>query len=119
MEDELIDLNLYSDEIISNPLHLFFQEIELAVKIGTGEIWGVKYAIDLNSYLFNQYISVNQIKNEISTFIAMNCEQAKNHQYDLEVKILNVENKDLIYIEITIYSETENKEFIQKFLLGQ
>lgn len=119
-----IDLNLYFDSesiennLITNPLHLFFQEIELAIKIGPGQIWGVKNNIDLNKYLFNQYITINQIKSEITNFIDINCEQAKHHQHDIEVQILNVDNKDLIYIVVSVYSENENKEFIQKFLLG-
>lgn len=121
--EEIFDINLYdSDDInfnvIISPLHLFFQEIELAVKIAPGEIWGAQYAIDLNKYLFNQYVTLNQIKSEISTFIGKNCSQSQNFQYDINVQILNVENKDLIYIQVTIYNEEENEDFIQKFLLG-
>jgi hypothetical protein len=122
--NEFIDINLYdstdvNSNIITNDLHLFFQEIELAIKIAPGQIWGIKYSIDLNKYLFNQYVTLNQIKSEISNFIGENCEHAKIFQYDINVQILKVENKDLIYIELTIYSEEENKEFIQKFLLGE
>ena len=122
--EEFIDLNLYesnniNENIITNPLHLFFQEVELAVKIAPNQIWGIKYAIDLNKYLFNQYITINQIKNELSSFIGNECNQAKNHEYIINVEVLNVDSKDLIYIEIIIYSnDGENTEFIQKFLLG-
>ena len=68
---EYVDLNLYessniNENIINSPLHLFFQEIELAIKIAPEEIWGVIKGIDLTKYLFNQYISLNQIKAEIT-----------------------------------------------------
>ena len=35
------------NNLITNPLHLFFQEIEIAIKIGPGQSWGVKNNIDL------------------------------------------------------------------------
>lgn len=118
-----IDLNLYGtsteDNIITNPLHLFFQEIELSVKIGPGQLWGVRDSIELSKYLFNQYITASRIKTEITTYIAMYCPNAQNFQYEIDVKILNIENKDLIYIVVKVYSENENQEFIQKFLLGE
>ena len=118
MTNDLIDINLYSEEIITNPLHLFFQEIELSIKIGPGEIWGVQYAIDLKKYLFNQYITLNQIRNELQTFIANNCEQAKNFPFNISAQIVTIENKDLIYISVSVYSEDENKDFVQNFMLG-
>ncbi len=120
---EYVDLNLYessniNENIINSPLHLFFQEIELAIKIAPEEIWGVIKGIDLTKYLFNQYISLNQIKSEISIFIGNECNQAKNHQYEINVEIINIENKDLIYIEAKVYSNENSTNFIQKFLLG-
>lgn len=117
-----MDINLYESDNINNniieePLHLFFQEIELAIKIGPGEIWGIKYAVDLQQYLFNQYVNANQIKNELTTFINQECSQALNFNYNINVEFLNIDNKELIYIETIIYSK-DDKEFIQKFLLG-
>lgn len=121
---EYFDINLHesidiNNNVITNPIHLFLQEIELAVKIGPNSIWGTKLSIDLNRYLFNQYITLNQIKNEITFFIDKECEQAKNYKYDIDVQIINFESKDLIYIEVTIYNLSNEKEFVQKFLLGQ
>lgn len=122
-EGQYIDLNLYgtdkSDSMITNPLHLFFQEIELSVKVAPGELWGVRDNVDLNRYLFNQYITVDQIQREILNYISKHCIHAKFFQYDIEAKILNIENKDLIYIVIKIYDENEDKEFIQKFMIGE
>ncbi len=123
---EYIDLNLryhgddndYGNGIITNELHLFFQEIELAIKIGPGEIWGVKYSIELSKYLFNQYITTQRIKNEITNFIAYNCEHSKLFNWEVNPEILNVENKELIYIVVNIYDNESDKNFLQKFLLG-
>ena len=124
MADKYVDFNLYYDGttsdidgIITNPLHLFFQEIEIAVKVA-GDIYMCKYYIDINAYLFNKYISVNRIKQDINVFIGNNCEHAQYFQYDTEVEVLNVENKDLIYIKLTVHDPDANREFIQKFLLG-
>ena len=117
------DINLddsgdMDNAVISNPLHLFFQEIQLSVTVGPQEIWGCKSNIELNKYLFNQYITVNNIKNEITEYISKNCSQAEIFQYTIEVQLLNVDNKELIYITVRVYSEDEDKEFVQKFLLG-
>lgn len=123
----MVDLNLYytgdSDDygngIITSPLHLFFQEIELAIKCGPNEIWGCKYSIELSSYLFNQYITISQIKNELVTFISQNCEQAKNFQWDISVDNLKIDNKEMIHIICNIYDSESEKQFVQKFLLGE
>jgi hypothetical protein len=121
-QGEYIDFNLYGttkeDSIITNPLHLFFQEIELAIKIGVGETWGTLSAIDLSKYIFNQYITTEQIKSEILTFIATHCAHAEFFQYNIKVELMNLDNKDFIYIVANIFDEENNKEFLQKFLLG-
>ncbi len=123
----MTDLNLYytgdSDDygngIITDPLHLFFQEIELSIKCGPNEIWGCKYSIELSSYLFNQYITVSQIKNELVTFISQNCEHAQFFQWDIIVDILKIDNKEMIHITSNIYDSESDKKFVQKFLLGE
>jgi len=123
---EYIDLNLhytgenndYGNGIISNPLHLFFQEIELAIKIGPQEIWGIRYSIDLAKYLFNQYITITRIQEEMRLFIANNCEQAKNFQHEINVKIIKIDNRDLIHIDTIIYDNDSENKFVQQFMLG-
>lgn len=118
-----MDINLYQSEddinqnVITNPLHLFVQEIELAVKI-VGGIFGAKYYIDLERFVFNQRINATTIKNEIDTFISENCEGAKKFPYQTTVEILKVENKDLIYISVSIYDRENDKDFVQKFTVS-
>lgn len=123
MEDEeFLDINIFGDSVgtplIATPLELFFQEIALGIKIAPGEIWGIYDSIDLAKYIFNQYVTINQIKNEVQTFIANNCTHAKFFQYDIDAKILTIEQKELIYIEAKVYSD-DGTEFLEKFMLGQ
>jgi hypothetical protein len=126
----MFDLNLHFDEnnpqnnVISNPLHLFFQEVELAIQIAPGEIWGVKDGINLKRYIFNQYVTLTQIKNEITTYIRKNCAHAYMFPYKISVEtVKNPEGSDLIYIVMSVPNEdndgqTHSKDFIQKFLIG-
>lgn len=125
MSEEYIDLNLHAgepeqilDNLITNPLQLFFQEIELAVKINLGEIWGINTSINLKKYLFNRYITINQIKEEITTFISRNCQHASEFIHTCDVEFLKIDNKDLVYILVKIYDTENNSEFINKFLVG-
>jgi hypothetical protein len=117
------DINIHGtsidDNIIENPFQLFFQEIELAIKISSNEIWGSRDSIELSRYLFNQYVTINQIKIEINSFVATYCPHASLYQYDIDVQILKVDNNDLIYIEMKVYlGDGTDKAFLQKFLLG-
>lgn len=125
MSEEYIDLNLHAgepeqilDNLITNPLQLFFQEIELAVKINLDEIWGINSSINLKKYLFNRYITINQIKEEITTFISRNCQHASEFVHSCDVEFLKIDNKDLVYILVKVYDTENNSEFINKFLVG-
>lgn len=118
--DNFLDINIFNPDtpIINSGLELFFQEIAIAVKVGPGEIWGVYDSIDISKYVFNKYVTINQIRNEIETFIGNNCSQSVNFVYNVDAQLLNVEDKELIYIEVKVYSD-DNAEFINKFLLGE
>lgn len=121
---EYIDINLYEDSVplITDPLHLFLQEIELGMKILPGQIWGITDSINLKKYIFNRYITMNQVKNEITSFISSNCTHSAMFNYTVDLQVINVEQKELIYIIVTIYVEDELtkeiKQFMQKFVLG-
>lgn len=121
MDEEYIDLNLeVSDDrnknIITNPLELFLQEIELLMQLAPTDIWGVNEGIDLKRYIFNKYVTLTQIKNEIKTYIGKHCQHAQYFQYNVSAEMINVENKELLYIVMRINSGQDivNK----KFLLG-
>ena len=99
-------------------MQLFFQEVAIAVQSAPGEIWGQKTAIDLKQYLWNKYVTLNQIKNEISSYIQNNCQHSNVFQYDLDAKFLNVDGKELVYIEMGVSVNGNSTDFVQKFLLG-
>jgi hypothetical protein len=117
-----IDINLagtgISDNVITNDLQLFFQEVQLALSVGPDGSWGSRDSIDITKYLFNQYVTVNQIQNEIDSFITAYCSQAGTFQHSIDVSILKVNSQDLIYIVMTVYPAGANRSFVQKYLLG-
>jgi hypothetical protein len=122
MSQEYIDINLsgtgIDDNIIVNDLQLFFQEVQMAVTVGVNELWGVRDSVDLAKYLFNQYMTINAIQNELNQFISAYCSQAAVFPWSLDVQILKVDTKELIYIEMSITPNGADKSFLQKFLLG-
>lgn len=123
--DEYVDLNLYDDMdniVISNPAHLFLQEIELAVKIGINEIWGMTDYIDLRRYLFSQYITLIRIQNDISTYISSHCAHSAQFDWSVEVEIFkdDVTGKELLHIRCTVndvQNDGEVKKYVQKFAI--
>lgn len=122
--DNNVDLFLHgssiNDSMLTNPLNLFLQEIELSLKILPNEVWGINEALNISRYVYNKYVTVNQIKNEILTYVNKNCEHASFFNYEVNVLIINESGKDLIYIEFKIFVETNEgiTEQLQKFLLG-
>jgi hypothetical protein len=120
-EIQYIDLYLHGtilhDNIISQPLELFIQEIELGMQISPNEIWGIQDSVNLSRYLFNQYVTVTQIRNEITNYISKNCFHASYFQYNITVETLkNSGNTDLIYIVFNINSEDQdgiNQTYVQ------
>jgi len=123
---DYIDLYLHGstidDNILTQPLELFFQEIELSLETQQNEVWGIKDAINLSRYLFNKYITLTQIRNEITIYFNKNCQHACYFPYEISAETLKNENgSDLIYIVVTVKAEDENGEVIpykQKFLIG-
>jgi hypothetical protein len=124
METEYIDLSLHESDnpngnILFNPLELFFQEIELAIQIGPGEIWGIKENINISRYVFNRFVTLTQIRNEITNYLSQHCQHSKDFKYFVETSIINFDGKDLIYIAVKVVDVYEQgDEFLQKFLLG-
>jgi hypothetical protein len=107
------------NNIITDELHLFFQEIELALKILPEELWGIKDSLNIYRYVFNRYVTITQIKNEILSYINKHCIHARKFQYNLSVETINNNGKDLLYIALTVndINDTE-KTYLQKFLIG-
>ncbi len=122
---DYIDINFMGsskdDNILSDPLELFMQEIFLAVQMGPNTIWGINESINLNRYVFNKHVTLTQIRNEMLSYFGRNCAHAAMFNYSLSVELINHNNKDLIYITIKVLVPDitgEQQEYIQKFLLG-
>ena len=121
-----MDINLYFDKdnpennVILNPLHLFIQEIELALKTAPGELWGFRYNLDITKYVFNQYITLNKIEEEISGFITNFCEHSYMFPFNVEVELVDIENTSILYIKATItdVNSSDKEKITQKFILG-
>jgi hypothetical protein len=127
-----IDINLHSlsenDKIIFNPIELFFQEVEIAIKTFPGEIWGCTHYVDINRYVFNKYISLTQIKNELSYYITKNCSSASKNNWNISVsfydaskagKEKNEISGDLVYILLEVNHAESKTKWVNKYLLGQ
>ena len=97
------------------------QEIFLAIQTGVEEIWGMSESINLTRYVFNKYVTLTQIRNEITTYISKHCSQASNFQYNISTEIIKFEGKELLYAIVTVITEDYNGnelEHVQKFLMG-
>ena len=122
----MIDINLYFDpdnpenNVITNPLHLFIQEIELGLKTAPNELWGFKYNLDITKYVFNQYITLKQIEEEISSFIAKFCEHSYMFSYSVMAELVEINDTLILYIKasITNINSPEGEQITQKFILG-
>lgn len=121
--EEYIDLTLdgVDDEpIIDTPFELFLQEIELALTLYANEIWGVTDTINLKRYVFNKYVSVTQIRNEIKAFIDKHAAHAGVYQYNVSVELILGELSDMLYIAFSVMSpDNSTYETVKKFLIGQ
>ncbi len=123
---EYVDLYLHGtgihENILWHPLELFLQEIELAMQIAPNEIWGIKDSVNLSRYVFNKYVTITQIRNEITNYVSKNCQHASYFQYTISVEMLkNSNGTDLIYIVFSVDAlnqDNMNQTYIQKFLLG-
>ena len=114
MAESFIDLNLHGDSkennILIDSLELFFQEIELSVKLAPNDIWGIYEAINLQRYVFNKFVSITQIKNEINTYIKRNCQHANDFNYNVTAETIKGDNG-----MITNYCFTEKNDNSTEF----
>ena len=117
--NEYIDIDLTGNDVITDGKALFIQEIALALRIAPGEIWGVYESIDLAKYLFNQYITIMQIRNEIASFISKHCFHSQFYEYTVESKLAkdSTTGKEFIYITCTIF-DIDGEGYVNKFILS-
>ena len=114
IDTDFLDLNLHEDSIqnISNNilfdnLRLFLQEVEIAIKLAPGDIWGIVDNINVSRYVFNKYITLNQVTNEIKNYIEKNCSQASRFSWTVKADFLFVDGKNLLHINMNIQTPTD------------
>ena len=133
---EYLDIVLNSTEdtnqentVIDNSLQLFLQEVELAVKMEPGDVWGIYDAIDVSKYVFNQYITVYQVKSEMETYIAKNCEHSALFDWEVNPELIEIESMSIpaLHINFKVHLSNRNDPSIdddtiqtvtQTFLVG-
>lgn len=133
---EYLDIVLNSTEdtnqentVIDNSLQLFLQEVELAVKMEPGDVWGIYDAIDVSKYVFNQYITVYQVKSEMETYIVNNCEHSALFDWEVNPELIEIESMSIpaLHINFKVHLSNRNDPSIdddtiqtvtQTFLVG-
>lgn len=120
----MVDINLRFGEnenednvLIFDDFELFMQEIELGIKIIEGSIWNKPHGLDINSYVFNKYISTFAMRNEIKSFITRECEHADKFSWDVDVKIIRERDEEFILITMTVHKGPEDIR-TNKFLIS-
>lgn len=112
-----MDINLNYGEpnntkplILTDPVDLFFQEVELAIKVFRTEVWNRPDGIDIQQYVLNKFVSTYQMKIEISTFIERECANAGNFVWELNVYI-SEQNIIVINLQINLENDIATNQF--------
>jgi hypothetical protein len=124
-----MDINLHEwndrqKTIIDDEAALFFQEVEIAVKMSKDAVFGQKNYLDLTKFVFTRAISTMQIKNEIMAYIANECPSSGNVVWDIEVKFLSEMNTIIsnthgnggVYVSLNVHSGYN--QYVQDYLIG-
>jgi len=99
--------------ILTEPIDLLFQEVELGIRIMRNEIWNMPEGIDIQQYVLNKFVSVFQMRTEIKSFIERQCTNAANFVWDLNVYI---SEQNIIVINFKVNFENDivtNQFFIR------
>ncbi len=131
---ETIDINLHTgyipeghdrdvlereSHLITNSVELFFQEVEMCVKTSLPEVWNLPKAVDIKRYVFNKFITVTGIRNELLNYINENCSQSPNVEWDLKVMLEEgPDGKDIVFIIVSVTDPENNHEWLNKYIIG-
>lgn len=121
---EYIDLALHGssrfDCILENSIELFMQELEIAVKMLPSDVWGIKDFLNINRYVFSQYVTLSQVINDITDYVTYNCQHASEHQWFVNAEFVTVENRDFLHIIFNIQDASDeiSEDYKVKFLFG-
>ena len=116
-----MDINLDFDgtnnPLITDDFSLFLQEVELAIKIIEGTIWNKPLGLDINTYVFNKFISAFAMRTEVKSFIEKECERASMFNWDVNVQVKKEADAEYILISMSIYKTEEDLQ-ITKFIIS-
>ena len=85
------------------------------------DVWGIKDFLNINRYVFNQYITLTQVINDVTDYVTYNCQHASDFQWSVNAEFVEVENKDFLHVVFNIHLTDENNEsgvYKVKFLVG-
>lgn len=127
MSNEYIDLSLNFDSIgsktknvLTSGAELFLQEIELAIKMMPGEIWGITDSIGIDSYVFDRNVTGHDVNEDIIEYISRQCAHAALYPWTVQTTKQVIEGKPILHIKFECKVEENgiSKDFWQKFVIG-
>ena len=117
---EYIDLNLHEDlilskdyNILSSEAELFLQEIEIAMKMDSDDVWGIRGGFNLQDYVFAQYITEYEISNKLRNYIQDNCWHSQYFNWNVSVKI--EDSGKMLVISFIVEQLKPSKRFMKTF----
>lgn len=100
--------------MLTNPLELFMQELELAIKMNPTDVYNNPSSIDLMTYIFNRYITKQRVISDITNYVVGNCEHAKYFNWDLDIDTIVINGHRILHIQFTIYKNTKDTSDVFK-----
>lgn len=100
--------------MLSNPLELFMQELEMAIKMNPTDVYAKPSSIDLMTYVFNRYITKQRVISDITRYVAENCEHASYFNWTVDVDTTVISGHRILHILFTVYKEDKNQSEVFK-----
>lgn len=94
--------------MLTNPLELFMQELEIAIKMKPTDVYAKPSSVDLMTYVFNRYITKQRVISDITTYVIENCEHANYFDWKVDVDAMVISGHRILHIVFTIYKNGEN-----------
>lgn len=117
---DYLDLNLHEDtiltkddNILSSEIELFFQEIEIAIKMETTDVYGHYNTFCLQDYVFKQFVTESDIYRALSEHIKNNCYHAYLFDWNIEVYLQN----QILIIKFYVNGAKPSEKFMKTFLI--
>lgn len=114
---EYLDLNLHGtekdDNILSSEVELFFQEIELAIKMEPTAVYGHYGTFSLQNYVFTQFANETDIISTVTEHIKNNCYHSYLFNWNVDCLI----QEQTIIIQFNVVDVKTSEKFKKTFLI--